>query len=64
MDPFIGIQYQPRGIVRKINKNMLPKILMDEMQEAFRKSQEFLDYQTNTEHDKKSYNNELSQKTS
>jgi hypothetical protein len=26
---------------------------MDEMREAFRKSQEFLDYQTNTEQDKK-----------
>jgi len=35
------------------NKNILPKILMDEMREAFRKSQEFLDYQTNTEQDKK-----------
>ncbi|MDE1770429.1 MAG: hypothetical protein KGI28_07765 [Thaumarchaeota archaeon] len=35
------------------NKNILPKILMDEMREAFRKSQEFLDYQTNAEQDKK-----------
>lgn len=35
------------------NKNILPKILMDEMREAFRKSQDFLDYQTNTEQDKK-----------
>jgi hypothetical protein len=35
------------------NKNILPKILMDEMRNAFQKSQEFLDYQTNTEQDKK-----------
>jgi hypothetical protein len=35
------------------NKNILPKILMDEMREVFRKSQEFLDYQTNTEQDEK-----------
>ena len=35
------------------NKNILPKVLMDEMREAFRKSQEFLDYQTNTEQDEK-----------
>lgn len=35
------------------NKNILPKVLMDEMREAFRKSQEFLDFQTNTEQDKK-----------
>jgi hypothetical protein len=35
------------------NKNILPKTLMDEMRNAFQKSQEFLDYQTNTEQDKK-----------
>ena len=35
------------------NKNILPKILMDEMRDAFQKSQEFLDYQTNAEQDKK-----------
>lgn len=35
------------------NKNILPKLLMDEMREAFRKSQEFLDYQTNKEQDEK-----------
>ena len=28
------------------NKSILPKTLMDEMREAFRKSQEFLDYGT------------------
>ena len=37
---------------RRTHKN-IPKILMDEMREAFLKSQEFLDYQTNTEQDKK-----------
>jgi hypothetical protein len=31
------------------NKSILPKVLMDEMRESFRKSQEFLDYETNTE---------------
>jgi hypothetical protein len=31
------------------NKSILPKTLMDEMRESFRKSQEFLDYETNTE---------------
>ncbi len=31
------------------NKSILPKTLMDEMREAFRKSQEFLDYETNRE---------------
>jgi hypothetical protein len=33
------------------NKNILPKILMDEMRESFRKSQEFLDYETNIDHE-------------
>jgi hypothetical protein len=31
------------------NKSILPKTLMDEMRESFRKSQEFLDYETNRE---------------
>ena len=31
------------------NKNILPKLLEDEMREAFRKSQEFLDFETKTE---------------
>ena len=31
------------------NKSILAKTLMDEMREAFRKSQEFLDYETNRE---------------
>ncbi|TLX83604.1 MAG: hypothetical protein E6L00_00485 [Thaumarchaeota archaeon] len=31
------------------NKSILPKVLMDEMRESFRKSQEFLDYETNLE---------------
>ena len=31
------------------NKSILPKTLMDEMRESFRKSQEFLDYETNLE---------------
>jgi hypothetical protein len=35
------------------NKNILPKALTDEMRNAFAKSQEFLDYQTNTEQDEK-----------
>lgn len=34
------------------NKSILPKILMDEMRESFRKSQEFLDLEINQEHDK------------
>jgi hypothetical protein len=33
------------------NKSILSKILMDEMRESFRKSQEFLDYETTKEHD-------------
>jgi hypothetical protein len=35
------------------NKNILPKALIDEMRNAFAKSQEFLDHQTNTEQDEK-----------
>jgi len=31
------------------NKSILPKILMDEMRESFRKSQEFLDLEINQE---------------
>ncbi len=31
------------------NKNILPKLLEDEMREAFRKSQEFLDFETKSE---------------
>ena len=33
------------------NKSILPKILMDEMRESFRKSQEFLDLEINPERD-------------
>src|SRR3989441_5517040 len=33
------------------NKSILPKILMDEMRESFRKSQEFLDLEANPERD-------------
>src|SRR5437660_1015067 len=33
------------------NKSIIPKILMDEMRESFRKSQEFLDLEINPEHD-------------
>ena len=33
------------------NKSILPKILMDEMRESFRKSQEFLDLEINLERD-------------
>ena len=33
------------------NKSILPKILMDEMREAFRKSQEFLDLEVSQERD-------------
>ena len=34
------------------NKSILPKILMDEMRESFKKSQEFLDLEINQERDK------------
>lgn len=36
------------------NKNILPKLLEDEMREAFRKSQEFLDFETETQRGKRS----------
>jgi len=31
------------------NKSILPKLLEDEMREAFRRSEEFLDFETKTE---------------
>jgi hypothetical protein len=38
------------------NKNILPKVLMDEMRESFRKSQEFLDFESNTKQEEEIIN--------
>ena len=40
------------------NKSILPKILMDEMRESFRRSQEFLDLEINQEHNEEKTNHQ------